>query len=257
VEIAAVVHGTNDAAIAGTLSCVDAQTRPPDQVIVATAPRHGAEVRRRFGARVGVVSAPNPLAAAGERSVAGAADWIWLLEAGTLPAADAVAALLERAESWPDGRICVLSSKLVDADGALLAMQAPMPQALDPDLAADAFERRTCSLRNATYGSLLVRAAVLRDLPPTVTGPGADLIWSARVLGSGVGLLVPSSLAVGVRATTLRLLAGWARLLLSDAVPAREKPWIGFIYAERSMTLIANSVRALLGGEPRPEGPSK
>ena len=47
----------------------------------------------------------------------------------------------------------------------------------------------------AGYGSLLVRAEALRGVPAPPDGVGADLVWTARLLAHGVGLLVPQSVA--------------------------------------------------------------
>jgi hypothetical protein len=207
------------------------------------------------------VVAASPLATALARALDTSAEWIWLLDGRAIPQPGALGALLAAAAAWPDERLCLLSSQLVAGDGTLLSAEAPLPQADDADVAADAFEKRTCALRVVGYGSLMVRADVLRRAMPPSGGAGADLVWSARVLAQGVGLLVPQSLAVREKGITARervaLLAGWARLLLSDAVAAREKPWIALIYFDRGRALIAEWARGRRSSASRPALPSR
>lgn len=199
-----------------------AQSAVPDRVVTTSS----------FGAGV-------------DQALGASAQWVWLLDGRAVPHPDALAELQRAAAAWPDERLVLLSSQLVAADGRPLAAEAPLPQALDPDLAAAAFEHHSYSLRVAGSGSLLVRAETLRDTPPPADQIGADLVWSARLLASGVGLLVPQSVATlsPARGESLRLLAGWGRLLASDALAAHEKPWAAFIYFERAVALIGDSVR--------------
>lgn len=200
-----------------TLRAVQAQSRPPDRVEVITSPGAAAQAE---------------------------AEWVWLIEEGTLPRPEALAALLDAAAAWPTEDLVLAASRLVAGDGALLRAEAPVPQALDPELAVRALERHAVSLRIVGYGSLLIRGEALRATPPLDERPGADLIWSARLLGRGVGVLVPGSIAVAPGARTgrarARLLAGWLRFLASDGLPQREKPWVAFIYAERAVNLIGS-----------------
>ncbi len=253
--IAAIVHDRGNPATGACVEAVTGQSRRPDRLIIATTPNRAQALRRSFGSTAEIVPDPAPLAAAAERVGAEAA-WVWLVEGATAPAPDALGVLLERADAWSDPRLCLLSSALVDGAGNLLGAEAPMPHALDPDLAAQGFERRTCPLRVASYGSLLVRADCLKANPPPPAGPGEDLMWSARLLTNRLGLLVPQSLAVAPSTRTgrerLKLLTGWTRLLLSDALPTREKPWIGFIYAERAAALMSDSAPAHRSGEAHP-----
>jgi hypothetical protein len=200
-----------------TLPAVQAQSRPPERVDVITSPAAAAQAE---------------------------AEWVWLIEEGTLPRPDALAALLDTAAAWPADDLVLLASRLVAGDGALLPAEAPVPQALDPELAVRALELHAVSLRIVGYGSLLIRGDALRAAPPLDERPGADLIWSARLLGHAVGLLVPGSIVVARGARTGRdramLLAGWLRFLASDGLPQREKPWVAFIYAERAVNLIGS-----------------
>jgi hypothetical protein len=192
------------------------------------------------------------VAEAVEQALEDEPDWLWLLSGRFLPQPGALSALVDAAETWPDRRLSLLSSVLVASDGTPLSAEAPMPQVLEPELAVEAFERHTCSLRIAPYGSLLVRGSVLRSHPPPNLRAGADLVWSARLLADHVGLLVPRSIAVaadGAKASDrLRLLTAWTRLLVSDGLPRREKPWIAFIYLERAATLIGDWARGLRPG---------
>lgn len=213
------------------------QSLPPEQVIVA--------------------SPDKPIETAVQQALDSQPEWIWLLGDGVRPRPRALEALVAAADAWPDAGLALLSSRLVDHDLHLLGAEAPMPQALDPDLAAAAFERRACSLRIASYGSLLVRAEAIRGAPPPAPAPGADLIWSARLLADAVGLLVPDSVATARPSPPAKLLMAWLRLLASDALPAREKPWIAFIYLERASALIKTVARARRPAAPRHETPSR
>lgn len=199
-----------------------------------------------------VVVTGSPADAVGKAREASAA-WVWLLDGRAIPAPDALAELQHAAAAWPDDRLALLSSQLVGTDGRPLAAEAPLPQTLDPDLAAQAFEHHTYSLRVAGYGSLLIRTGSLRDALPPPGGIGAELIWSARLLRHGVGLLVPRSLAAATPAEHSRLLAAWARLLTSDALARHEKPWASYIYFNRAVALITGSAR---GRRPRAARPT-
>ena len=203
-----------------------------------------------------VVVTRSPASAVGQ-ALDASAGWVWLLDGCAIPAPEALAELLRAATAWPDERLVLLSSQLVGADGKPLAAEAPLPQALDPDLAAEAFEHHTYSLRVAGYGTLLVRAEALRDAPPPSGGRGADLVWSARLLAQAVGLLVPQSVVTATPVERRSLVAGWARLLASDALADHEKPWAGYIYFNRAVDLIAESARARRHRAGRPTTPAR
>lgn len=259
-RIAAVVHDHGDGATEATLRGLAAQTSQPDGVVVATSPARCEHLRRRFGETAQIIGAHQPLSAATERALDASPDWVWLLEGGTTPLPDALATLHDQVASWGDAQVRLLSSKLVDETGAVVQAEAPMPQALDPDLAAEGFERGVCSLRIASYGSLLLRGDAFGGSLPAMDGAGADLMWTARLLEDGVGLLVPESVVVAPVRTwreQLELVRGWARLLASDALPAREKPWIGFIYAERAAALAVAAARGLRPGAIHHARPSR
>jgi hypothetical protein len=214
----AVIIERADASTEAVQRAVAAQSVVPEQVVVAGSP-----------------------AGAVRRALEVSAAWLWLLDARALPRPDALAELQRAAAGWPDERLVLLSSQLVDEGGSPLAAEAPLPQALDADLAAEAFEHRTYSMRVVGYGSLLIRTEALRAAPPPPGRIGADLVWSARLLTHGVGLLVPRSVARLSPTPRSRLMAGWARLLASHALATHEKPWAGYIYFNRTVELIAGS----------------
>lgn len=231
--IRAVVIDRHDASTEAVQSAVAAQSVPLDEVLVTSSP-----------------------ASAVGQAIEGTAQWIWLLDGRAIPRPDALAELQRAATAWPDERLVLLSSQLVDADEGPLAAEAPLPQALDPDLAAEAFAHHSYSLRVVGYGSLLVRAQALRNAPPPFAETGADLVWSARLLAHGVGLLVPRSVVtVSTPPPRWRLVAGWAKLLASDGLATHEKPWAGFIYFERTLELITGASPGRRPRAARPRAP--
>jgi hypothetical protein len=124
----------------------------------------------------------------------------------------------------------LLAGKVVTPSGELDPGSLPVPETLDPDLDADACERGLLAIRVARPGAVLVRRDVA-GAPPS--DPRAFLAWSARVLRSGPGLLVPSSVSVrhGPAVSDRR---GLARLLAGNGLALREKPWFAAHLAERT-----------------------
>lgn len=196
----------------------ESQTRPPDEVLVV-----GDDgVRAAMDAD---------------------ADWLWLLDGSVAPQADALARLLDAHQRFgqlppPD----LLVSKIVRPDGSLDPGSLPVAQVRDPDLAVAAFEQRLLSLRVARRGSLLVRraaAAALAARWPHLDPFLDDLEWTARLLKSRTGLLVPGSLGTRVSGSAtrrgVRELPRRVKLLLGDSVELGDKPWFAFRFAEEAV----------------------
>jgi len=129
------------------------------------------------------------------------AHWLWLMDDDTVPAADALAELLEAAARAPDPEPpSLLASKVVWTDGRIHPMNFPFPERTRVALAIEGAERGLMPLRFATFVSLLVhRGAIDRHGLPFKH----FFIWSddveftSRVLLSGErGYLVPTSVAV-------------------------------------------------------------
>jgi hypothetical protein len=161
------------------------------------------------------------------------ADWFWLVDRSTAPEPTALERLLEARDLL--GSLTppvLLASKIVTPDGSPDPGSLPIPQILDPDLAVAACERHLLSIRVARRGSLLVhRSGLPRD------GSDRDLEWTARLLRDAPGFLVPQSVAV--RTSVRRSEAApLLRLVLSDALAPREKPWFAGRLAETALAAL-------------------
>jgi hypothetical protein len=171
---------------------------------------------------------------------AGGAEWLWLLDASVEPGPDALERLADVAEDHgPLPAPVLLASRVVAPGGETDLASLPVAEVLDPDLGAEACARRLLAVRVVRPGSLLVRRDVAGSPP---LGGRGFLTWSARVLRSGPGLLVPTSVAVRVpgspqdeRRRARADLLGLAGLVTGDALAAGEKPWFAFHLAERAL----------------------
>jgi hypothetical protein len=186
----------------GAHEAIGRQTRPPDELVTA------ADLGRQV-------------------------DWLWLVDGSTAPEPTALERLLEALELL--GSLTppvLLASKVVTPDGSPDPGSLPIPQILDSDLAVAACERHLLSIRVARRGSLLVHR---RGLPHA--GPERALEWTARLLRDAPGFLVPQSVAVRspVRRSDVGALL---RLVLSDALAPREKPWFAGRLAETALAAL-------------------
>lgn len=166
------------------LEALDGQDRRPDDVTVVDPSRAG-----RASAVGEALRAPGPASA----------DWVWLLDAGVIPEAGALEALLAPLESL--GSLTppvLLAGRVLGRDGQLDASAAPWPRLTDKETAVEAVAHRLVSIRAARHGSLLVsRAAVGEHAPPRAdyVTEGDDLEWTGRLLRGARGYLVPRSVA--------------------------------------------------------------
>jgi hypothetical protein len=130
----------------------------------------------------------------------GDVEWLWLLDGGAEPRADALAALIRAAAPAPElPPVTLLASKVVRNDGALAAGVAPWFRRDGTEVTLAAMARGLLPVRAAPASSLLVRreAAATHGLPAdTLAAPAAALEWTSRLLRHGTGLLVPASVAV-------------------------------------------------------------
>jgi rhamnopyranosyl-N-acetylglucosaminyl-diphospho-decaprenol beta-1,3/1,4-galactofuranosyltransferase len=182
------------------LAALDAQTRPPDRVLVVDnassdgtaawlATREGVEVLRLAQNAGGAGGFHAGLRAA----VEGGAEWAWLMDDDTIARPTALAELVDA-----DAPGTVLrASVAVWRDGRLHPMNVPGFERDDVAPLVDGAARRVLPLRTATFVSLLVH----RDAVERFGLPHADFfIWSddieytARVTrGGGAAVLVPAS----------------------------------------------------------------
>ncbi len=227
-----------------TLGAVGAQTSRPRQVIVAGAPEAawtrddagGIPVRALSGEGGGAPDVARALAEA----VAEPDEWLWLLRAGTVPAPEALEHLLEPLTlAELDPAPVLLAGRVNDSHGRLDPESAPVLRNVDQQAVIRGARHRLLALRSARYGSLLLlRTAVEESGPPRLRGLGdeGDAEWTARLLKSQVGYLVPSSLAVrpaneatGAEGSSAGRLAVRNRLAMigGEAWTRDERLWLG------------------------------
>ncbi len=170
-------------------------------------------------------------------------EWLWLLDGSVVPEPEALEHLIGAVgalDALPAP--VLLASKVLTPDGSLDPRSLPVPQVFDPDLVVAVFDRRLVPVRLARRGSLLVNRRGFEAFRLPRTGSvffGDDLVWTARLLRSEPGLLVPRSVAVrrpasGRAAARDRRasVTDGLRLLLSDGLTLGEKPWFAGRLAE-------------------------
>jgi len=211
-----------------SVNALERQTRRPDEVV---------EIRHVAGFQHAV-----------RRALDAHATWLWLLDGDVAAEPEALERLLDalgRVDSLPSP--VMLSSKVVTPQGAPDPRSLPVPQAFDSDRVVAAVDRRLLPVRIARRGSLLVHRDGFEKWGLPSAGSvffGDDLVWTARLLRAEPGLYVPDSVAVR-RPATERSAARWRRasvsselrLLLSDGLDWREKPWFAGRLAERVLEL--------------------
>ena len=127
---------------------------------------------------------------------ASGADWIWVVEDSVSPHPDALQALLDalgRTDDLPAP--AVLAGVVRTPDGALDRGRLAWYRRSDLDLALAAAAAQLLPIR-ATAGPVLVSRAALETNPPKDTlrpSPASILTWTAHLLRSGMGYLVPDS----------------------------------------------------------------
>lgn len=210
---AVVVTRDREALLRECLAAIEAQTRPPDDlVVVDSASTDGTRThltQRKGQAPVlqppslRVVRLERNLGSAGGFAAGIAAaleagcDRLWLLDDDTIPEPGALGALLDAAQARPDAAL--LCSRVVWTDGTPHPMNAPWPRWDRPEVALDAIGDGLLEVRAATYVSILVDAgAVRRSGPPRAPYFiwGDDIEFTARLLREATGFHVPASLVV-------------------------------------------------------------
>ena len=193
---------------------IDAQKRPPDAAIDAS----GA------------------LRAALEQALEKQAGWIWLLDGSAAPRPEALNALvdgLERTQGLEEPAL--LSGIVLDSDGQPGELWYRRNQI---DLAMAAAGCRLLPIRATAAPVLVRREAAAEHLPPPRARltPGGVLEWTAYLLRSGTGYLVPESESDSLVADRDPLedpvLA--ARLLLGGAFARLDRVRFGYALAERA-----------------------
>lgn len=162
------------------------------------------------------------------------ASWFWFVEDAVVPEASALETLVRALDDLgPLADAALLASKVVTPGGRLAPAWLPVVLTRDPPLNVAAYERHLVRVRIVRRGSLLVHRSTLatHGLPAR-----DDILWSARVLRSAPGLLVPASVVVaGDDGPAPLELLEWCRLLLSSALMRMEKPWFLFWLLEAAL----------------------
>jgi len=126
-------------------------------------------------------------------------DWIWLMDDDTIPAPDALEALLAAPARLGSGQPpALLASKVVWSDGRLHPMNWPTFERERVDAVLSGCERGLMPLRSTTFVSLLIH----RDMVARYGLPlkryflwSDDIEYTARILRGEQGFLVPDSIA--------------------------------------------------------------
>jgi rhamnopyranosyl-N-acetylglucosaminyl-diphospho-decaprenol beta-1,3/1,4-galactofuranosyltransferase len=126
-------------------------------------------------------------------------DWIWLMDDDTIPTPSCLQALLEAADRLPGSDPALLSSKVVWTDGNLHPMNCPGFERERTEAVVRASELGLMPLRTATFVSLLVSRQAIDAVGLPLRRYflwSDDIEYTARILRSAPGYLVPASVAV-------------------------------------------------------------
>jgi GT2 family glycosyltransferase len=201
---AVVVTHNRRALLEQCLAALEAQTRGPGRVLVVdNASTDGTPelLRERFPA-ADVLRLPDNRGGAGGfhaglgAAVAGGTAWAWIMDDDTIPAPDALEALLAASPPPDLPAPLLLAPQVRWVDGSLHPMNDPVFKR-DPALFAAGVERRLLPLRTVTFPGLLVhREAVERFGLPLAEFFiwSDDLEYTGRVLRDApTGWLVPDA----------------------------------------------------------------
>jgi rhamnopyranosyl-N-acetylglucosaminyl-diphospho-decaprenol beta-1,3/1,4-galactofuranosyltransferase len=199
------------------LAAIQAQTRPPDTVIVvdnASTDESAAAVAAQFPAvrlerlarntgGAGGFAFGMALALAGDGDPdgePGRADLIWLMDDDTIPEPGALEALLEARDRHPGGPPALLASRVVWTDGRPHPMNTPRVKPFARPAEVQAAAAAGCQpIRSASFVSVLVDATVSarRGLPQADYFLwNDDFEFTTRLLRGQAGLLCPASVVV-------------------------------------------------------------
>lgn len=123
-------------------------------------------------------------------------EWAWLVQDVT-PAPDALDVLLEAAARLPDA--VLLAAKVLRPDGSLHFVPAWPHYGRVSDI-VEAAPARALPLREASFHGVLVRTAVIDEVGPPLDHPAAAREWTARILRTRPGYLVPAATVTLTRA---------------------------------------------------------
>lgn len=126
-------------------------------------------------------------------------EWIWVLDGGSLPAPDALSALLAAAHTRQEGALpAIVAGMVIDQLGAPIRSLLAAGREHETALVVELSEQRLLPIRHASLANTLVRrdALLAHGLPNYKRlGRHAGHEWTARVLANSVGYLAPTSCA--------------------------------------------------------------
>lgn len=188
------------------LTALGGQTHALERIVVVdNASSDGtSEAARKHAARPDVVTLPRNTGGAGgfAAGIAHALEhydpqWVWLMDDDTIPAATALSELLRVSDEY-EGPVRVLGSRAVWTDGQEHPMNTPRRR---PRVGWKASMRASMigavPVRTSSFVSMLVRADAVRHFGLPIADYfiwNDDFEYSARLLHSGVGLHVPTSI---------------------------------------------------------------
>ena len=200
-RVCALIIGSADRPVAEQcLTALARQSRPPDEALVVCS--SGARVSPAGSVRTILVeSTEDRFDAALRAGLTTSCDWLWMLDAEVLPAPRALAQFLSAvpgAGSLPPP--VLLAGKVLQPDGKLDLSRAPWPRHSHKHEGLLAVAAGLISIRAARWGSLLVSAHALHRSHAhgerAAAASDGDIRWTARLLRSDFGYLVPGSEAV-------------------------------------------------------------
>jgi hypothetical protein len=176
-----------------------------------------------------------------EQALAAGTDWIWVLDGSTLPRPRALGSLLDaldRADGLQEAD--VLSGVTVTPDGQIDKTRSLWYRRSQIDMAITVAERRLLPVRASAGPALVRRRAAAVDLPSRRTAFSAATVleWTARILRTGTGYLVPESESesTGHGDDPLSNPITALRLLLGRSFVRFDRLTLGYELAERAFT---------------------
>jgi hypothetical protein len=132
------------------------------------------------------------------RAISSEAAWLWLIEGGGSPHADALERLCGASAIAGEPPAAVVSGIVRNPEGVPLESELPAVGHLDVGAVVRLAERRVAPIRHATFANCLVeRSAFLRHgMPDPRFGRYAAVEWTARVLRDRAGRFCPASVVI-------------------------------------------------------------
>ncbi len=124
-------------------------------------------------------------------------DWIWTLDDDSIISPDALEQLFAARDRFANPKPNLLASKVVWVDGSLHPMNIQKPKLYNPDQQFEAAKHGTMSIRFTSFVSMLFHRSMVDRYGLPISGYflwNDDVEYSARMLRSELGVLVPASI---------------------------------------------------------------